>query len=174
MKLKRGFSLIELLVVIAIIGILASIVLLVLTNIRYKAKNAVIKQEVDELAKLVELEYVESGSYANLQKDFIIPSEGDCDLPELSGGFGGVYRSQVIALCEKIVSIAPELSFNEAQFLMANEENDPYKYSIMATLWTTSSIPDYYCAGISGKYESSNGDFPFGHEDDALGCYWNP
>jgi len=173
MKQNRGFSLIELLVVIAIIGILASIVLVSLINVRYKAKNAVIKTEINQLSKLLELEYADSGSYNNLQKYFIVPDQGACNKLEIAGGYGGNYRDQAIALCEKIIATAPSID-PDYQFLMAHGslEDPDNKYSIMVTLWAlSSSSPNYYCVGSSGNSEGFTYAF---NTVSTTGCYWEP
>jgi len=49
MKNKKGFTLIELLIVIAIIGVLAVTVVLVMRNVRFKAKNASFRSSVSSI-----------------------------------------------------------------------------------------------------------------------------
>ncbi len=49
MKNKQGFTLIELLIVIAIIGILATSIILVMRNVRFKAKDASFKSSVSSV-----------------------------------------------------------------------------------------------------------------------------
>jgi prepilin-type N-terminal cleavage/methylation domain-containing protein len=56
-KKKKGFTLIELLVVIAIIGILATIVVVNVNAARNKAKDAVVKGNLDQIRTTAELYY---------------------------------------------------------------------------------------------------------------------
>lgn len=63
MKKIRGFTLIELLVVIAIIGIIASIVMMSLSDSRAKGRDAARKSQLQELFKAVELYYSDGGAY---------------------------------------------------------------------------------------------------------------
>jgi prepilin-type N-terminal cleavage/methylation domain-containing protein len=66
-KKKKGFTLIELLVVIAIIGILATIVIVNVNAARNKAKDAVVKGNMDQLRVTTEMYYdgTGAGTYTN-------------------------------------------------------------------------------------------------------------
>ncbi len=60
---KKGFTLIELLVVIAVIGLLSSIVLVSMKDVRAKARDAKRKQEISQIMKALELYYLDNGQY---------------------------------------------------------------------------------------------------------------
>lgn len=62
-KNNKGFTLIELLVVIAIIGLLASIVLVALTQTRSKARDTKRIADINQLRKALELYYLDYGVY---------------------------------------------------------------------------------------------------------------
>lgn len=60
---QKSFTLIELLVVIAVIGLLASIVLVSMQDVRAKARNAIRKQEISQIMKALELYYFDHEEY---------------------------------------------------------------------------------------------------------------
>jgi len=62
-KKKRGFTLIELLVVIAIIGILATIVIVNVNTARNKAKDAVVKADIEGIRNVAEMYYTSNNTY---------------------------------------------------------------------------------------------------------------
>ena len=60
---SKGFTLIELLVVIAIIGVLSSVVLVSLSAAREKARDAARKSDITQIAKALEMYYLDHGHY---------------------------------------------------------------------------------------------------------------
>lgn len=63
LKSQNGFTLIELLVVISIIGLLASILLIALVQVRAKGRDARRKADMTQVQKALELYYSSNGSY---------------------------------------------------------------------------------------------------------------
>ncbi len=63
MNHKKGFTLIELLVVIAIIGLLASIVLVSVSNARKKARDVKRKADLTQVSKALEIYYNDYNTY---------------------------------------------------------------------------------------------------------------
>ncbi len=76
--IKEGFTLIELLVVISIIGLLSSVVLASLNNVREKGRWARMVTDFNQIAKAAELFYDSEGLYS-------------CDVPP---GYDGSWNSQ--------------------------------------------------------------------------------
>jgi len=60
---KKGFTLIELLVVIAVIGLLASIVLVSMKDVRSKARDAKRKEELRQISLAIEMYYAQYENY---------------------------------------------------------------------------------------------------------------
>ncbi len=89
-KKNKAFTLIELLVVIAILGVLASIILISTKELRGKARDARRASELSQVAKALEIYYLEIGSYS-MQNDKTDPEHNwYMMLSELKdGGFLG-------------------------------------------------------------------------------------
>ncbi|MBN2093842.1 MAG: prepilin-type N-terminal cleavage/methylation domain-containing protein [Candidatus Zambryskibacteria bacterium] len=72
-KYKKGFTLVELLVVIAIIGILSSITIANLDEVKGNARDAKRKEDMLAIQTALELYHLDHGSY---------PFTGACQLPD--------------------------------------------------------------------------------------------
>jgi general secretion pathway protein G len=163
----RGFTLIELLVVIAIIGILSSVVLAALNTARNKAKDAAIKEEVGQMMTLMEENYSDYASYANLQYGWVTASGITC-----STAFTGTYATQAQSICAEIFNNAPDIGWGAPgtyRLYFDNAVSTNTAYSIMVYL----NDGNWYCAGSSGakgEYASYGGSYPSG----VPGCWGDP
>ena len=70
-KNKNGFTLIELLVVVAIIGILASIILVSISNVRSRGRDAKRMAEVSSLQPALEMYYNIKGEYPRCDPEVV-------------------------------------------------------------------------------------------------------
>lgn len=60
---SRGFTLAELLIVIAVIGILVAVITVAYNGIQQRARDAQIKSNINDIQKIVQLYYGESGGF---------------------------------------------------------------------------------------------------------------
>ncbi len=157
----KGFTLIELLVVIAIIGILSAVVLASLSAARAKAKEASLKSHALEYRKLLELEYLETGSYANLARGWIGGGTANGETPCASRGFAGSYASQALAICNEVQNTLGT-SFTQAfsvtgttSFTIMMRYPSGLMYCLSSTGRTSDQVP-YTGPGLSYPGCSSN------------------
>ena len=151
-NLNKGFTLIELLVVISIISFLSSIILNSVNSARVKAKDSAIKAEVKQMAILMDLEYSEKKSYANLQQSNAagwMNYAVNCTSGAAAGNeylTASNYATKAADICKNIIANNTTLSTSGAFHSDTSGDNDQ-RYSIMAAL----SNGDYYCVGSSGS-----------------------
>ena len=160
---NRGFTLIELMVVISIISFLSSIVFSSLSNARAKAKDAAIIAGIKQFEILLNLEYNENKSYANLQPNLWYSTNG-CS-------FSGNYAVKAAAICNKILTDASPWNLAGNRLFLGNGTSLSQSYSIMVAL---NSSNTYYCIGSSGRNSSTETATSNPTQWDDPGCYWVP
>jgi prepilin-type N-terminal cleavage/methylation domain-containing protein len=178
---KKGFTLVELVVVMSIISLLSSIVLVNMNGYMAKARDAVVRAELDELSKLMIQNYSEYGSYCQIQPSVWVNSDGityTCDYL-FNNIFYGKYAQKARDLCNSIYKNASDPLYN----------NIPGGYKMLIYVYVAGS-PDITCAnsfswsaylsngnwycvgssGVKGEYPAYGGSPGVGYQ----GCYSNP
>ncbi len=166
MKNNKGFTLIELLVVISIISLLSSIVFTVLGSARVKAKDAAIKQEIAELGKVIEQDFL-SGNYSNYGGSGLWVG-GFVNPPDCSNLTGNM-ASEAQKICIAIYNIGVGAFSEGNKILMgAYDPNGghPIPQGDMYSITVVLNSGNYYCFSNLGVYEGPN---PFHNYHP---CYW--
>lgn len=132
---NKGFTLVELLVVISIISLLSSVVLGSLRTARDRAKDAAIKQDVQQMVRLMALNYDDYGSYSQLQ------SYWDYSVNDCNDSFSGNYAVKMREICKHIISTGSGGIHTGTEFGINTQ------FSILVHL---PGSGQYYCAGSSG------------------------
>lgn len=154
---SRGFTLIELLVVIAIIGILSSVVLASLNSARVRARDTAVKAGVRQMATLMQLQYLDAGTYAPLQYGW------DYTAADCNNSFAGNYAENARQICTNIVT-------NGGAMHIGTAIDNNNMFAIMAAL-PGSTSGYYFCMGSSGGVTAEG---TSGNGWTSPGCYANP
>lgn len=127
----RGFTLIELLVVIAIIGILSATVLVSVNSAREKARMVSIQAQMVEFKKLMDLEFLDTGTYTNLNKGWVgAGTNPSCE----ARGFAGAHASQAITICNALKQNAISGTYSLFFGVDPSYGSNTTQYSIMVVL----------------------------------------
>ena len=149
---QSGFTLIELLVVIAIIGILSAVVLGSLNDARQSAKDASIAQQVNSLAKMMELNSLEIGHsrhYTDADRSVWIRSDGaspTCDNITLAG-LTTNSQTEFRKLCN---AIQANSSYNGQYFMLLRWYRENGSFGPHYSFFARTGGNKVFCAGSTG------------------------
>lgn len=184
LRAQLGFTLIELLVVIAIIGILSSVVLASLTDARASAKQTALRQGVDSMAKVLELNALQtSGStYSTTNVSRWITSTAVSGTSSCEGvPLPGLTPENTAKIREICIFMRQNTERRGTQFLLIqwyrNHSTFGNYYSFV-TRFSNADWSEVYCAGSSGGRYAGDRD-PDGdpltlNDFTGSGCHLNP
>lgn len=173
---ERGFTLIELLVVIAIIGLLSSVVLASLAQARNRARDATIQQQVGELGKLFELQFLESKNYSGLSVS-VATATTEATCPNLFVN-SSPYYARAVEICRSI--IRSQINSGYSGYVLARGNTGitvngvpvtpGSRFAVMArSVNPAPGTSQFYCLGSSGNRSKTNSGVWT-----SPGCHLNP
>lgn len=136
-RFSRGFTLVELLVIIAIIGILSTIVIVSLSSVNSRGKDAAIQSNLDGVRTQAQLYYNDTGGYGS--NAGLVNSTGDCT----TGVAGTVFSDARVAKQVAAANFA-----NGGGSMVCNVAVLGAAYAVYAEL--SSSPGSYYCVDSNG------------------------
>lgn len=150
-KSLSGFTLIELLVVIAIIGILSTLSVLLFQNIRSKARDAKRLYDLQQLAKAVELYYLENLSFPQNP----LPGQScQYSTPEETSSYSSICLQELVAQeYFPVLPTAPEDSF---YLYYAYSPTDPNMPAAVVGTTLENTPPENSCDFPTGTWCNSS------------------
>lgn len=136
---SRGFTLVELLVVITIIGVLTTVVLVSLSTVNSRGKDAAIQSNLDGVRTQAQLYYNDNSGYGSNAS--LVSSTGDCT----SGVAGTVFSDPRAAKQVAAANFA-----NGGGSVTCNVAALGAAYAVYAQLPSISSPTTYFCVDSNG------------------------
>jgi type II secretory pathway pseudopilin PulG len=154
-------------VVISIIGLLSSVVLASLNSARFKAKDAAIKAEGEQLRTIMAYNFLDYGSYSNLSPNNAWVSSGStCSALSVSGTYATQFKQICTAILNNESGRADNLYFYSGVDAATVSDANVSNFSLL--LWLPGA-QTWECIWSSGAVSFTNsGDWT------KPGCWKNP
>lgn len=152
MNRRSGFTIVELLIVIVVIGILAAITIVAYNGIQVRARDSVRIDKVKNIAKAIELYYVDNGRYPPIMDG--MGFETSCG--SQTDNWGHCDRNKILA-----DYLTPYMAIDPTSLSDATQGNYWYHYT---SQWTD----NYQTYGIMVYLEGSAGQSDGGYYSNAF------